>query len=136
MRFCLAFQPHSTNLFRPVFMLAIKIHARRLNYTLASTRAIIALFSSNSKLQISEIKTNVISCIHINIRIVLNKFFLLSKIRSNGEKYFEKSRNFLFFSSSYLRGHTSSKPTFSRNSFTRPIREQQMRNLTVHKTAR
>lgn len=35
MRFSLAFQPHSSNLFRPVLMLAIKIHVCRLNYTLA-----------------------------------------------------------------------------------------------------
>lgn len=135
MRFCLAFQPHSTNLFRPVFMLAIKIHARRLNYTLAG-RVHAQLSHSFPRILNYKYPKLKYIIVYINIRIVLNKFFLLSKIRSNGEKYFEKSRNFLFFSSSYLRGHTSSKPTFSRNSFTRPIREQQMRNLTVHKTAR
>lgn len=138
MRFSLAFQPHSSNLFRPVLMLAIKIHVCRLNYTLAlrvhaQLSHFYARFSNpnirNYRLMITRLK---------GYNFVMFRVYKFSPPKKKKKK--SRNREFLFlpFFLSFLSTDTrlpSIVPSFPElvRISPRPIREQQMRNLTVHK---
>lgn len=125
------------NLFRPVFMLAIKIHACRLNYTLAlRVHAQLSHFcphSNHSKHSIRDLRYS-----ETIKRIKTRNFPYINFLQ---KPFFSLPQNFsiLFFSLSLIyaiRGRTFFNRTYFPelvHPFGHPIREQQMRNLTVHK---